>query len=92
VLRGPDFVTTLFTQMYFPGVDLPSLASEHPDTTVCDRLVAAIDCSIAAPGQGLGYRFDLSLGSGRHATPFEEVGKHPWLGPMVGQQCGSMAR
>jgi len=72
-LFGPAFATRLITQMYFPGD--PLLAEDPifnctPDATARQRLVSAFDWETTAPGQALGYRFDIVL-SGREATPLE---------------------
>ena len=70
-LLGPNFLTRLVTQMFFPGDPLQAFdpiyqgVPEH----VRDRVVAAFDIDTTEPDWSLAFKFDLVL-RGREATPF----------------------
>jgi protocatechuate 3,4-dioxygenase beta subunit len=70
-LLGPNFLTRLVTQMFFPGDPLQAFdpiyqgVPEHAR----DRVVAAFDIDTTEPDWSLAFRFDLVL-RGREATPF----------------------
>ena len=71
-LLGPNFLTRLVTQMFFPGDPLQAFdpiylsVPEHAR----DRVTAAFDLNATKPDWALAFRFDLVL-RGRDATPFE---------------------
>jgi protocatechuate 3,4-dioxygenase, beta subunit len=71
-LLGPNFLTRLVTQMYFPGDPLQAFdpiyqgVPEHAR----DRVTARFDLDATRPDWALAFRFDLVL-RGREATPFE---------------------
>jgi protocatechuate 3,4-dioxygenase beta subunit len=71
-LLGPNFLTRLVTQMYFPGDPLHAFdpiyqgVPEHAR----DRVTARFDLDETKPDWALAFRFDLVL-RGREATPFE---------------------
>ena len=70
-LLGPNFLTRLVTQMFFPGDPLQAFdpiyqgVPEHAR----DRVVATFDIETTEPEWSLAFRFDLVL-RGRAATPF----------------------
>ena len=70
-LLGPNFLSRLVTQMFFPGDPLHAFdpiylgVPEHAR----DRVVAAFDIETTEPDWSLAFRFDLVL-RGREATPF----------------------
>jgi protocatechuate 3,4-dioxygenase beta subunit len=70
-LLGPNFLTRLVTQMFFPGDPLQAFdpiyqgVPEHARS----RVVAAFDLETTVPDWSLAFRFDLVL-RGREATPF----------------------
>jgi protocatechuate 3,4-dioxygenase beta subunit len=71
-LLGPNFLTRLVTQMYFPGDPLQAFdpiylgVPEHAR----DRVTAVFDLAATKPDWALAFRFDLVV-RGRDATPFE---------------------
>lgn len=74
-LFGPNFLTRLVTQMYFPGdplIPLDPILNSVPDMAARARLISAFDLDTTTPEWALGYRFDIVL-RGRRATPFEEA-------------------
>ena len=70
-LLGPNFLTRLVTQMFFPGDPLHAFdpiyqgVPEHAR----HRVVAAFDLDTTVPDWSLAFRFDLVV-RGRTATPF----------------------
>jgi protocatechuate 3,4-dioxygenase beta subunit len=70
-LLGPNFLSRLVTQMFFPGDPLQAFdpiyqgVPEHAR----DRVIAAFDIETTEPDWSLAFRFDLVL-RGRDATPF----------------------
>jgi protocatechuate 3,4-dioxygenase beta subunit len=74
---GAGLLARLVTQMYFPGDPLlpfDPIYNSIPDETSRSSLVSVFDWETTAPGQALGYRFDIVL-RGREATPVEKLGK-----------------
>ena len=71
-LLGPNFLTRLVTQMYFPGDPLQAFDPIYQGVPahVRDRVTAVFDLDATAPDWALAFRFDLVL-RGRDATPFE---------------------
>jgi protocatechuate 3,4-dioxygenase beta subunit len=72
-LFGPNFLTRLVTQMYFPGDPLQPLDpifNSIPDARGRQRLVSAFDIELTQPDWALGFRWDIIL-RGREATPTE---------------------
>ena len=70
---GPDLVSRLVTQMYFPGDPLLSLdpvLQSVPDQRGRDLLVASFDPELTEPIWALGYRWDIVI-RGHAATPRE---------------------
>jgi protocatechuate 3,4-dioxygenase beta subunit len=71
---GRAFTQRLITQMYFPGDPLfafdPILGSV-PEAAR-ERLVSRFDLDTTVPEWALGYRWDIVLGGGGHATPLED--------------------
>ena len=72
-LLGPNFLTRLVTQMYFPGDPLQAFDPIYQGVpaAVRDRVVAAFDLDETKPDWALAFRFDLVL-RGRAATPFDQ--------------------
>jgi protocatechuate 3,4-dioxygenase, beta subunit len=73
-LFGPNFLTRLVTQMYFPGDPLLALDPIYlsiPEERARRRLVSTFDIETTRPEWALGYRFDIVL-RGRNETPMEE--------------------
>ncbi len=71
-LFGPNFLTRLVTQMYFPGdplLDLDPIFLATPAETRA-LLVARFTLDLTEPNFALGYQFDIVL-RGRSATPME---------------------
>jgi protocatechuate 3,4-dioxygenase beta subunit len=70
-LLGPNFLTRLVTQMFFPGDPLqafdPIYQGVPPDGR--HRVIASFDLEATEPDWSLAFRFDLVL-RGRSATPF----------------------
>jgi protocatechuate 3,4-dioxygenase beta subunit len=70
---GPQLVSRVVTQMYFPGDPLFALdpmVSSIPDPRGRELLVARFDLESTQPEWALGYRWDIVL-RGRAATPRE---------------------
>ena len=71
-LLGPNFLTRLVTQMYFPGDPLHAFDPIYlgvPEQAR-DRVTASFDLDATRPDWALAFRFDLVL-RGRRATPFD---------------------
>ena len=74
-LLGPNFLTRLVTQMYFPGDPLQAFDPIYlgvPEQAR-DRVVCRFDLDATKPDWALAFRFDLVL-RGRNATPFDHEG------------------
>jgi protocatechuate 3,4-dioxygenase beta subunit len=71
-LLGPNFLTRLVTQMYFPGDPLHAFDPIYQGVPepMRDRVIARFDLDATEPDYALAFRFDLVL-RGRNATPFE---------------------
>jgi protocatechuate 3,4-dioxygenase beta subunit len=71
-LLGPNFLTRLVTQMFFPGDPIQAFDPIYQGVpaNVRDRVTAVFDLDATAPDWALAFRFDLVL-RGRDATPFE---------------------
>jgi len=72
-LFGPNFLTRLITQMYFPGDPLHALdpvLNAVPDPRGRERLICDFDINLTEPDWALGFSWDIVL-RGRHATPME---------------------
>lgn len=71
-LLGPNFLTRLVTQMYFPGDPLHAFDPIHQGVPadVRHRVIASFDIETTEPDWSLAFRFDLVL-RGRNATPLE---------------------
>jgi protocatechuate 3,4-dioxygenase, beta subunit len=72
-LFGPNLLSRLVTQMYFPGDPLffqDPIFQSIPDERARQRLISAFDFDLTQPEWALAYRFDIVL-RGREATPFE---------------------
>jgi protocatechuate 3,4-dioxygenase beta subunit len=72
-LFGPQLVSRLVTQMYFPGdplIPLDPILNSIPDPRGRELLVAEFDLGTTVPEWALGYRWDIVL-RGRLATPME---------------------
>jgi protocatechuate 3,4-dioxygenase, beta subunit len=72
-LFGPNLLSRLVTQMYFPGDPLffqDPIFQSIPDERARQRLISAFDLDLTQPEWALAYRFDIVL-RGREATPFE---------------------
>jgi len=72
-LFGPQTLSRLVTQMYFPDDPLHALdpiMSSIPTPRARDALISAYDHSVTQPEWALGYRWDIVL-AGTQATPFE---------------------
>jgi len=72
-LFGPNFLTRLITQMYFPGDPLHALdpvLNAVPDPRGRERLICHFDINLTEPDWALGFSWDIVL-RGRHATPME---------------------
>jgi protocatechuate 3,4-dioxygenase, beta subunit len=71
-LLGPNFLTRLVTQMYFPGDPLQAFDPIYQGVPeqARDRVTASFDLDATKPDWALAFRFDLVL-RGRDATPFE---------------------
>jgi protocatechuate 3,4-dioxygenase beta subunit len=72
---GRSFADRLVTQMYFPGDPLLALDPMYAsiaDRSAADRLVGRFDLETTVPSWALAYRFDVVVGRGNGATPFEE--------------------
>jgi protocatechuate 3,4-dioxygenase beta subunit len=72
-LFGPNFLSRLVTQMYFPGDPLffqDPIFQSIPDKRARQRLISTFELDLTQPEWALGYRFDIVL-RGREATPFE---------------------
>jgi protocatechuate 3,4-dioxygenase beta subunit len=72
-LFGPNFLTRLITQMYFPGDPLHALdpvMNTVPDPRGRERLICRFDINLTEPDWALGFEWDIVL-RGRHATPME---------------------
>ena len=73
-LFGPNFLTRLITQMYFPGDPLHALdavMNTVPDPRARERLICRFDINLTEPDWALGFDWDIVL-RGRDATPFEQ--------------------
>ena len=69
-LLGPNFLTRLVTQMYFPGDPLHAFDPIHlgvPEA-VRDRVICRFDLEATQPDWALAFRFDIVL-RGKRATP-----------------------
>ena len=67
---GPNFLTRLVTQMYFPGDPLQAFDPIYlgvPEA-VRERIVCRFDLDTTVPDWALAFRFDIIL-RGREATP-----------------------
>jgi len=73
---GPNMLSRLVTQMYFPGDPLherdPIMCSV-PGEAAKKRLIAAYDHGVTEPEWALGYRWDIVI-RGSSGTPFEPYG------------------
>ena len=72
-LFGPNFLTRLITQMYFPGDPLHALdpvLNSVPDPRGRERLICEFDINLTEPDWALGFSWNIVL-RGRHATPME---------------------
>ncbi|HYM66232.1 MAG TPA: protocatechuate 3,4-dioxygenase subunit beta [Patescibacteria group bacterium] len=72
-LFGPQLVSRLVTQMYFPGdplIPLDPIFNSVPDPRGRELMVAELDLATTVPEWALGYRWDIVL-RGRNATPME---------------------
>jgi protocatechuate 3,4-dioxygenase, beta subunit len=72
-LFGPNFLTRLITQMYFPGDPLHALdpvLNSVPDPRGRERLICRFDINLTEPDWALGFWWDIVL-RGRDATPME---------------------
>ena len=70
---GPNFLSRLVTQMYFPGDPLLTLDPIYngiPDEDGRKRLISTYAHDVTQPEWALGYRFDIVL-CGTRMTPFE---------------------
>ena len=69
---GPNFLTRLVTQMYFPGDPLQAFDPIYHGVPeqLRHRVTAAFDLEATRPDWALAFRFDLVL-RGRNATPSE---------------------
>jgi protocatechuate 3,4-dioxygenase beta subunit len=69
---GPNFLTRLVTQMYFPGDPLQAFDPIYHGVPepMRHRVTAAFDLDATRPEWALAFRFDLVL-RGRNATPSE---------------------
>jgi protocatechuate 3,4-dioxygenase beta subunit len=68
---GPNFLTRLITQMYFPGdplLALDPIYNSIPSARARERLIARFDIETTRPEWSLGYQFDIVL-RGSDATP-----------------------
>lgn len=75
---GRSFAQRLVTQMYFPGDPLfaqDPIFNAVGDARARERLIAALDLSLAIPEWALAYRFDVVL-TGPTATPLEGAQEH----------------
>jgi protocatechuate 3,4-dioxygenase beta subunit len=74
-LLGPNFLTRLVTQMYFPGDPLQAFDPIYLGVPagVRDRVTAVFDLDATKPDWALAFRFDIVL-RGREATPAETGG------------------
>ncbi len=70
-LLGPNFLTRLVTQMFFPGDPLQAFDPIYQGVPeqARDRVVAAFDIDTTEPEWSLAFKFDLVL-RGRRSTPF----------------------
>jgi protocatechuate 3,4-dioxygenase beta subunit len=70
-LLGPNFLTRLVTQMFFPGDPLQAFDPifHGVPASARDRVIAAFDIDATEPDWSLAFRFDLVL-RGRNGTPF----------------------
>jgi protocatechuate 3,4-dioxygenase beta subunit len=68
---GPNFLTRLVTQMFFPGDPLHAFDPIYQGVPAHarDRVVAAFDIDTTEPDWSLAFRFDLVI-RGRNGTPF----------------------
>lgn len=73
-LPGPNFLTRLATQMYFPGDPLLAFDPIYQGipAAVRDRVVARFDLEATEPEWALAFRFDIVL-RGREATPLSPL-------------------
>jgi protocatechuate 3,4-dioxygenase beta subunit len=74
-LFGPNFLTRLITQMYFPGDPLHALdpvLNSVPDPHGRERLVCNFDINLTEPDWALGFSWNIVL-RGRNATPMERL-------------------
>ena len=72
-LFGPNFLSRLVTQMYFPGDPLQRLdpvLNSIQDPAARERLICAFDLELTRPDWAVGFRWDIVL-TGREGTPFE---------------------
>jgi protocatechuate 3,4-dioxygenase, beta subunit len=72
-LFGPQLISRLVTQMYFPGdplIPLDPILNSIPDPRGRGLLVASFDLNGTVPQWALAYEWDIVL-RGRHATPME---------------------
>ena len=72
-LFGPQLVSRLVTQMYFPGdplIPFDPILNSIPDPRGRELLVARFDLETTVPEWALAYRWDIVL-RGRQATPME---------------------
>ena len=69
-LLGPNFLTRLVTQMFFPGDPLQAFDPifHGVPAHARDRVIAAFDIDATEPDWSLAFRFDLVI-RGREATP-----------------------
>jgi protocatechuate 3,4-dioxygenase beta subunit len=68
---GPNLMTRLITQMYFPGdplLALDPIYNSIPSARARERLIARFDIGSTRPEWSLGYQFDIVL-RGSDATP-----------------------
>ncbi len=65
---GPNYLSRLITQMYFPGdplLELDPVYTAVPEAAARPRLVATFDLGVTKPEWALGYRFDIVMGGSR---------------------------
>jgi len=73
-LFGPQLISRVVTQMYFPGdplLPLDPILNSIPDLRGRALLVASFDLGATVPQWALAYAWDIVL-RGRHATPMEK--------------------
>lgn len=69
-LFGPNLISRLITQMYFPDDPLLALDPILASTPAAARLIATYDHAVTQAEWALGWRWDIVL-RGPRATPFE---------------------